>query len=235
MIKTILFDLDGTLLSMDVEQFTGLYFTTLCDAVKCLEIDSDTTKHAMGKGLRAIYSNDGSTTNEVVFWNAFEQVTKCNKNDLENCLNDYYANKFIDTLVSCKPNEYSQKIVNLLKSKGVNLILATNPLFPYMATHKRIECANLKVDDFSEITTYENYHYCKPNVNYFKEIIKNNDLNVDEIMMVGNDAKEDYAISELGVRFCLITDELIGDNQNVECEFKGSLKEFYEYLIENFD
>ena len=59
-----------------------------------------------------------------------------------------------------------------LSKEGYNLILATNPIFPRIATLNRIKWAGLDPDDFIYISTYENSHYSKPNIKYYEEIMK---------------------------------------------------------------
>ena len=79
---------------------------------------------------------------------------------------------------------------------------------------------------FEEITTYESYHYSKPNVLYFKELIERFQLNPKECLMIGNDVEEDMSIQRLGVKVCLVTDCL--ENKNnlpLMADYKISLKE----------
>ena len=51
------------------------------------------------------------------------------------------------------------------KEKGYQLVLATM-LFSQEATLARIEWAGLNKNDFVLITTYEDFHYAKPNLGY---------------------------------------------------------------------
>lgn len=59
-----------------------------------------------------------------------------------------------------------------MKAKGYPLVLATNPLFPRMATLERVAWAGLDPADFVLITTFENCRFTKPNPGYFLEILE---------------------------------------------------------------
>ena len=95
-------------------------------------------------------------------------------------LKNYYDKEYILAKSATKPNPYANLLIKELKSKGYNLILATNPLFPRIATLNRIKWAGLDENDFTLITTYENSHFCKPNLKYYEEIINKLNLNKDE-------------------------------------------------------
>ena len=92
---------------------------------------------------------------------------------------------------------------------GLRTVLATNPLFPAIATHSRIRWAGLEPEDFSWVTTYENSSFCKPNPAYYREILDKLGLQPQECVMVGNDVGEDGAAAKLGLPVFLLTDCLI--------------------------
>ena len=72
-ITTILFDLDGTLLPMDNEEFTREYFKLLCRRLVPLGYDSKALVDGVWAGTYAMVKNDGSCTNEKAFWNKFAE------------------------------------------------------------------------------------------------------------------------------------------------------------------
>ena len=88
-------------------------------------------------------------------------------------------------------------------------MLATNPFFPAIATHKRVRWAGLEPEEFAFITTYENSSYCKPNLEYFRQLLDALGLQPEECVMVGNDALEDTAAAQLGIPVFLLTDCLL--------------------------
>ena len=124
----------------------------------------------------------------------------------------------------------TNKAVSLLKQKGYNLILATNPLFPKEAIVKRANWGGIDCDVFSYITSYENSSYAKPNVNYYMEILEKNNLDANETIMFGNDLVEDLAIEKINVPCYIIKNNMINIENLNNCTKKGDYDEFYNYI-----
>lgn len=100
-----------------------------------------------------------------------------------------------------------------------------------MATESRIKWAGLDKADFELYTTYENSHYCKPSPAYYGEILEKLSLEPAECLMVGNDASEDGAAQELGIKVFLLTDCLINKKGiDINAYPHGSFKELSEYI-----
>ena len=102
--------------------------------------------------------------------------------------------------------------------------------FQLSITAKR-EWAGLDLNDFKEFTTYENYHYTKPNPLYFKEILDKFNLKAENCIMIGNDIDEDLAAKEIGLEAIVVTDNLINrSNKDIEAKFVGTIEELVEYF-----
>ena len=117
------------------------------------------------------------------------------------------------------------------KEKGIRTYLATNPVFPKVATMNRIKWAGLDAEDFELITTYEDNCYCKPNVDYYRTILEQFHLRPEECLMVGNDVEEDLAIRKLGVKTFLVTDTK--ENKKdlpIESDYQGSMEELFAFV-----
>ena len=92
MYKNYLFDLDGTLLPMDMEKFVKLYFSSLCKrCTPVIKIEPDALIKAMWAGTDAMTKNDNSRTNREVFW---ETAGKVSGADLEK-FDEYRMNQNI--------------------------------------------------------------------------------------------------------------------------------------------
>lgn len=208
-ITTILFDLDGTLLPLDPDQFVKIYFHQIAQKFAPKGYDPQTFIKAVWMGTEAMIKNDGKQTNEVTFWQTFKSIIKGDYQDLENTFLDFYQNEYDETKNSSSYHVLAKKCIDILKQKGYQLVLATNPLFPQVATYKRIEWAGLDSKDFIHITTYENSSYCKPNIKYYLEILKLIEKDASCCLMVGNDVNEDMVVTELGMDTFLLTDCLI--------------------------
>ena len=159
-IKHILFDLDGTLLPMVQDEFVRFYMPLLAKAYlkKGVEMDPKGFIGAVWKGYEAMVKNDGSKTNREAF----------------------YEDEFNQAKCTTQPTPLSDMVIKEAKKKGIEVYLATNPIFPRCATMNRIDWAGLDPEDFKIITTYEDHVYCKPNPEYFRQILEQFELDPSE-------------------------------------------------------
>lgn len=233
MIKTVLFDLDGTLLPMDQDTFTNAYFKELAKKMAPFGYNPDELVKGVWKGTGAMVRNDGTKTNEEAFWEVFLKIFgEEHKKDLDT-FTEFYENEFNKAKAVCGFNEASAEVIATLKEKGKKVVLASNPLFPMIAQKSRMNWAGLNTDDFAYITSYENSHYCKPSKEYYTEIAELLDLNPEECLMVGNNATEDMVAREAGMNVFLLTDCLINDDNVDLSQFRqGGFRELKELIDE---
>lgn len=230
MINTILFDLDGTLLSMDTEEFTKEYFKAVAIKLKDYLTFEEVFEYFWQATKVMIENVDSNRTNENVFFEELsknvEQIDEINKIIME-----FYASEFDQIKGVSKVNPDIVKSVAKLKEKGYDLVIATNPLFPIEAVYKRIEWAQLNIEDFIFITSFEHMHFTKPHLGYYKEILTKINKKPSECLMVGNDVVEDMVAKKLAIKTYLITDHLIGDlTKDTHIDDWGSYKDFYNYV-----
>ncbi|MBQ3061226.1 MAG: HAD family hydrolase [Lachnospiraceae bacterium] len=233
-IKAVLFDLDGTLLPMEQEVFIKTYFKGLGAKLAMHGYEPKELLENVWTGTMKMIKNDGSKTNDKVFWDYF--VTKYGEKVLEDIrfFDEFYENNFDSVASVCGHNLEAAKTVDILKEKGLRIALATNPVFPPIATIKRIGWARLSPEDFEIITNYENSRYCKPNPNYYMDILNQMNLEPEECLMVGNDVSEDMVAEKLGMKVFLLTDCLINSTDRDISDFpNGSFKELLEYVEKN--
>ncbi|MBO5212270.1 MAG: HAD hydrolase-like protein [Clostridia bacterium] len=175
--------------------------------------------------------NDGSKTNEQIFWGSFFGIYKEKAQVAVDELEKFYRNTFIEAKVACGYNKMAKNIIEMLKEKGVGAVLATNPVFPKIATYARASWAGLDTDDFMYITTYENSRHCKPNIEYYKDILNELSLNPEECLMVGNDVRDDMIAERLGMKVFLLTDCLINsENADISVYPQGNFSKLKEYI-----
>jgi len=232
-IKAVLFDLDGTLLPMDQDVFVKAYFGGLARALAPRGYEPTSLINAIWLGTGAMVKNDGKETNEEAFWRAFSTVFGEKVREDEPYFDAFYRSPdgFDKVRDSLGYRSEAGEVVRLVKSLGLRPILATNPIFPSIATEKRISWAGLSTDDFELFTTYENSHFCKPNLAYYEEILEKTGLTAEECLMVGNDVGEDMICEMLGMKVFLLTDCLINKTERSVGEFShGSFAELIEFL-----
>ena len=207
MLKAIFFDLDGTLLPMDEDSFIKLYFNMLCNKVENKGYKKEELIDCIWKGTYAMYKNDGSKSNEEVFWNYFESIYGKEKLDDKALFDDFYKNEFKNTKSACKENPLAREIVEFAKKNVQTVVLSTNPIFPSVGTEQRMNFVDLKKEDFDFITVYENSSYAKPNPKYFLWLLEKFNLKPEEVILFGNNSLEDGDCAS----YCNIKCYLVGD------------------------
>ncbi|MGN1399083.1 MAG: HAD family hydrolase [Erysipelotrichaceae bacterium] len=230
-ITTVLFDLDGTLLPMDNDYFTQVYFKLLAGKMADYGYKQDELISAIWTATKAMVLNDGTKTNEQAFWEAFTKIYGQKALDDYAIFDSFYRNEFQLGQKHCGFNPKAAQIVQYLKDKEVDVALATNPIFPKVATESRISWAGLNVDDFKLFTSYENSHYCKPNIMYYKEVCDKLKVDLSNCVMVGNDVGEDMVVADYGMKVFLLTDCLLNKKELDTASYpQGNFDDLKDYL-----
>ena len=211
-IRNILFDLDGTLLPMDQDEFVNAYFGLLARKLAPRGYDPEALVKAIWAGTAAMVKNDGSCLNEDAFWMVFASIMGEHTLQDKPVFDEFYRNEFQQVQQVCGFNPMAAETIRRLREKGYRLVLATNPLFPAVATESRIRWAGLNAQDFGFFTTYENSRRCKPNPDYYRDILDRMGADAASCLMVGNDVGEDMIAGSLGMQVFLLTDCLINKN-----------------------
>ena len=233
-IKTVLIDMDGTLLNMGESAFENEYIKRM---VIFLEQrypgkGKDLVK-AVGYGGEMMKHSDGIRTNYDVFWESFEKASGYTREEIEPVITVYYQTDYTHIGDDYVPDQDMQKAVRLLQEKGYELIVATTPVVPLIANQERVRWSGLADIPWKDITSFETYNYSKPNLNYYQQICDKYNLNPAECMMIGDSLVKDFPSTELGMDFFLI---LNADSPEAEQNFagkKGDRKALLEYVQNN--
>ena len=230
-ITTILFDLDGTLLPMDQDVFVGTYLKLLAKKLAGYGYDPEALVGSIWAGVKAMITNKGECNNEEAFWCTFDAIYGVDARKDIPLFEEYYKNEFQQVQAVCGFNPQAAELIRYVKEKGLRLVLATNPLFPVVATASRIRWAGLEKEDFELVTTYENSRHCKPNPEYYRDIIEVIGVRPEECLMVGNDVSEDMVVESLGMKVFLLTDCLINkDGKDISAYANGDFVKLREYI-----
>ena len=112
MIKAILFDLDGTLLPMDQDEFTKGYFKLLAAKLAPYGYEPKTLIDTVWAGTAAMVKNTGAQTNEAAFWERFSRTYGAEKTGRDKPLfEEFYADDFQRASVfgTTEPRKQSQR------------------------------------------------------------------------------------------------------------------------------
>lgn len=235
MINTILFDLDGTLLQLKQDTFIKVYLAELAKVFSGMGLDADASIKAVWAGTRAMVENDGSQINALRFWEVFSGLLgldQVQQDEVEAACDYFYTHQFEAVRAIATPTDVPRRLIKALQVKGYTLVLATSPLFPACAMNTRLAWIGLAQDDFLLVTHYKNCRYCKPNLNYYAEVLAQIERGPEQCLMVGNNTNEDMCIEAMGVKAFLVTDCLENQRNLDIASFKnGTLKELEAYLM----
>lgn len=236
MITTILFDLDGTLLPMDESGFIKTYMGGLVKTMAPYGYEPQKLIDTVWAGMKAMVQNDGSKTNEQVFWDVYAQAYSQDKRSDVDIFAQFYNGNFALAKNACGFNPKVPPMIAKLQQLGLRIIIATNPFFPQTATNQRIHWAGLNPNDFALYTTYENSRHCKPNIAYYQDILQQFNLDASECIMVGNDALEDMIAQKLGLKVFLLTDQLINKhNLPTDVYPQGNIDDLERFFAQHLD
>jgi FMN phosphatase YigB (HAD superfamily) len=205
----VLIDLDDTLLGNDMDHFLPGYLHALSKSIP------DVPEKLMIKELMAgTKKMVGKTTSEntlaEVFNSHFYPGIGINKDELENQITQFYQQDFPKLQNLTTTNLESISVVDKIQEAGHPMVIATNPLFPSAAQFHRLAWAGFPTPDglFKDVTSFENYHFCKPNPEYYAEILfKHGFINMPAVM-IGNSFSDDILPAEkLGLSTYWITDQ----------------------------
>lgn len=230
--KAILFDMDGTLLPMDIDKFTMCYFKALCKAVCPGKMEPKAFTDAVWQSTAEMMKNDGSALNREVFWQTFEKITEIdNVKEYKELCDEFYEEKFNEIRLICGENPLAVKAVKLANEKADIVVLATSPIFPETAQLNRLGWMGLKKEDFRLVTSYDTDSYCKPNPDYYKSICERIGVLPSECLMIGNDVNEDMKPTlAVGMDTYLVTDWLIPAKDYTYNGKSGAFEELIDFL-----
>jgi FMN phosphatase YigB (HAD superfamily) len=200
--KALLLDLDDTLLGNAMETFIPAYFRALKDFITEIQPPERLIEQLL-IATRTMDGNDGTgESNEEVFSSAFFPALGAPREELEPRFERFYAEAFPKLRPLTSPRPSAPRIVEWAKRRDLQVVIATNPMFPRTAIEQRMEWAGVGVDRFAYdlVTSYENSHATKSNSAYYREILDALDRRPEECLMVGDNWNWDVACAaEVGI------------------------------------
>jgi len=227
--NTIIFDLDGTLLPMDLHKFIELYNIAIGESFADLADPEVMVKGLWSATKHTIVSNDLKPNIET-FFEDFSKRVPGKEEDFINRFEHFYENGFSKVQESTSVSPEIVKAIRILKEKGYRLIIATNPMFPLRANHIRIGWAGLDVNDFDYISNFELNTLCKPKLEFYQQVIDHNNLDIKKSLMVGNDVQEDLVVTNLGMKTYLINECLINRGGDYFTDYESDYSGFLEFV-----
>ncbi|MBN2426327.1 MAG: HAD family hydrolase [Calditrichaceae bacterium] len=226
MVKLVLLDLDDTLLDTNMNRFLPHYFKALGEKLK----DFLPPEEMIGLILKAtrymMNNRREDTTNKQAFDDIFYNELSVAPDIIDPVIEEFYEKDFPRLKIYVNKIPLTRLFVEYLFLKKMQVVIATNPLFPLRAIEHRLEWAGISDFPFKLITAYENSHFSKPNPFYYKEILDKCSAEPQYAVMIGDDEENDILpANETGIRTFRITNE-----DNYIYSEKGTLQQCFDWL-----
>lgn len=226
MLRAILFDLDGTLLDIDISDFLARYFSALREVLEATSPSSDPDAGMAGilEATRAMSLPHDGRTNQEVFHEEFLALSGIDLDEEWEAFSRFYEEVFPRLRGDIGPVAGALRAVECASGLGLHVAVATNPIFPLRAIEHRIDWAGLGDVDFALVTSYENMRATKPHAAYYRQIAETLGVDTSECLMVGDDPILDLAAADVGMRTYYV------GTAPAEADFTGDLSALCDLL-----
>lgn len=195
MLQAILFDLDDTLIGNSMDTFIPAYLGALSQHVSH-KFSPQLFIDELRRATAAMDANDGTgPTNKETFDAVFFPALGHERAALEPLFDQFYAEEFPKLRPLMQQRPEARSLVEWAFARGLQVVIATNAIFPRSAIEQRIDWAGVPVTefDYALVTTYENMHATKSHTAYYCEILDRIGRQPDECVMIGDNWDWDVA------------------------------------------
>jgi FMN phosphatase YigB (HAD superfamily) len=236
MTLTLLLDLDDTLLENDIYKFLPHYLKALGKQLAAFVDPVKMASELLSATDQMIRNPYPDRTLEKSFDELFYPRIGVEKQAVSGILRDFYEVQFPDLAPLTNPRPAAVSLVEGALQNGFTVGVATNPVFPVRAIQHRLNWASLAAEKypFALVTSYENFHYAKPNPAFYAECLAQLGWPDQPAVMVGNSLAEDLipaGIMNLPGFWVSASQDPLPDNLP-GLSRKGSLEEVAPWLQE---
>jgi len=233
-IRAVLFDMDGTLLPLDIDEFFVRYTALLSKRFTDIAPPREFIGHLMSSTAKMMANDDPSRTLMQAFWDDFLPSVGRDLDSMLARLMEFYTTEFGTLGQHYGFHPDARRAVEAAVGQGYEVVLATNPLFPKIAIEERMKWARIYDLPWKMVTTYEDMHYCKPNPRYYTEILEIIRRTPEECVMVGNDTRDDLVVRSLGMPAFLVEGFHVLREDGFEPTWRGSLSDVASLIERGF-
>lgn len=211
---TVLFDLDDTLLLTNTHAFLPEYFKALGKAFSHLASTDKLTQQIHFAVGQMIANQDPGHLLKDIFAENFYTPLGTNQADCQSIIDTFYKKEYpkLQSLTQVKPE--TPGLIDWCQSRGMLLAIATNPLFPQAATRQRVEWAGLDPQDFVFYSTFDDFHFTKPNLTYYAECMGRLGWPKAPAVMIGDNLTHDILpMEKMGLKTYWIDPEVDETNR----------------------
>lgn len=231
MIRCVAFDMDGTLLSINLSAFIAVLAKDESALLARIGRRSPLSMSAAyGAALLAVNSGHRAEgdrrTNRELFDRVIERWGGVVLSDpvVADAI-DYYEREILpdrnDAVIAARPREGAREALDCVLGRGLRVALLTNPGFSRSCIRCRMGWGELSDVPFDLVTYMENSTRCKPSAGYYREALAKLGLAPEEVLMVGNDPKRDFPTPDIGLQTAYV-----GGGRPVRATWNGSMRDF---------
>jgi len=204
-IRAALFDLDGTLIDVDMQQFVPTYLCRLAGRLAAYADPQRTVRTLHAAVMSMLDGTSGECSLEELLRTMLAEQLQLDWPDYQAGLAAFCREDLDELRPMVKPHPLARALVHSCLARGWRVALATNPIFPRAVIEARIAWGGLADLPFQPVTSYETSRHCKPQAGFFNDLLAELDLEPPACLMVGNDTLHDLAAARLGLPTCLLT------------------------------
>ncbi len=232
-LRGVLFDLDGTLLQVEMEEFIPAYIAGLGRHFHDLA-QPEPFARSVKSAIRTLLSEeDGTTSNEARFLAILEASLGIPAALFPERLRAFCDDGLGELAPLVRPLPLARSILERCFVGGLKVAIATNPVFPRAVIEARLRWGGLADFPYDLVTSYENTRFCKPQTGFFREVAAVLGLEPEACMMVGNDTSHDLAARVAGIPTFLVDTFLVDRSQGqFAADFRGGHGELLRWLEE---
>jgi FMN phosphatase YigB (HAD superfamily) len=231
---TLLLDLDDTLLANDMAVFLPAYLQSLGNHLKPFVAPDTLIPALLTATQQMLHNNLPDRTQKQVFDATFYPIIDLTIETLEEPLSNFYSEEFpkLRELTTSEPE--AVRFVEQSMERGYDLAIATNPLFPLTANLQRLEWAGLPANKypFRLIPSNESFHFAKPKLAFFTELLGRLGWPEGQHLMVGDNLDHDIIPAQkIGLpTFHLSNQPTVDDHIYRSTHGSGSLADLLPWL-----
>lgn len=200
MIKTLMLDLDDTLLESHFEdKLLAAYLSRLADYLADVAPKEELIPALLASVQTMTENLDPTRTLKEVFDASFYPAISTTEETLRPRVVKFYEDVFPEFQSATTPIDEAPRFVHRAIEDHIQVVVATNPLFPLAAIQHRLRWAGLAPEEtqFDLVTSYESFHFSKPHPEYYAEILGRLGRPATEAAVMGNDGPGDLAPAAL--------------------------------------
>lgn len=212
MLKAVAFDMDDTLLDINLSAFVAVLARE--ESALLADIGRKNPLSMFAAYTAAILDvnradRDNECTNRKLFDDAIERRGGVVLSDpvIADAI-AFFEREVLphrnDSIINAHPMKGGREALEAVLDRGLRIALLTNPCFGSACIECRMGWAGIRDAPFELVTTLENTRRAKPNAQYYQDALDVLGLEPSEVLMVGNDPRRDFPDPDIGLKTAFV-------------------------------